>query len=110
MRVHALLHPERLTTVTHFSKWLAIELSKLKTFYISMVFSNFTAITTLRAYLFNHHLSSSRRLSFGVGSFHICLDLMLRSRLILAPELGLHTKRTPAHLDRIGVASAQMFS
>jgi len=58
-----------------------------------MVFSNFTAITTLRAHLFNHHLSSSRRLSFGVGSFpHLMIRSMLRPRLILALETALPHK------------------
>jgi hypothetical protein len=35
---------------------------------------------------------------------------MLRSRLILASETARLPRRTPAHLDRIGVAAAQMFS
>lgn len=52
-----------------------------------MVFSNFTAITTLRVHLFNRHLSSSRRLPFGVGSFHI--SLMVRSYAQIQADSGL---------------------
>jgi hypothetical protein len=93
MQVHVRLHPERVTTVMHFSKLVGDRIEQALKRPTSMVFSNFTAITTLRPHLFNRHLYSSRRLSFGVGSLPISsLDLMLRPRLILALETALPQK------------------
>jgi len=75
-----------------------------------MVFSNFTAITKSAQTLL---ISISPLLDDFLLALDLSiswLDLMLSSRLILASETAPLPKRTPAHLDRIGVAAAQMFS